>query len=78
MGLLSFASLYAMGGLAVGSPNGSEKAGMIAMFILFGLFYAGGFGAIGAVISAEVPHLRLRDKVRTTTSPRTSNIETLR
>lgn len=37
MGLLSFASLY---------------TGMIAIFILFGLFYAGGFGAIGPVISA--------------------------
>jgi MFS family permease len=63
MGSLVFATLFTMGGLGVGDPDAGERAGIVAMVILFGSFYSGGFGAIGATVSAEVPHLRLRDKV---------------
>ncbi|CZR67082.1 related to transporter (major facilitator superfamily) [Phialocephala subalpina] len=61
-GGMSCACLFVMGGLGVPVSTFGNKAGIIAMTILYPLFYTMSFGGITPVIVAEVPSLKLRDK----------------
>ncbi|KAK3192265.1 hypothetical protein K4F52_001478 [Lecanicillium sp. MT-2017a] len=61
-GVFCAAALLTQGGLGTGELTPERKEGIVAMTTLFSFFYSGGFGAVGAIIGAEVPHLRLRDK----------------
>ncbi|RDW91886.1 hypothetical protein BP5796_01280 [Coleophoma crateriformis] len=61
-GTLCCASLFTLGGLGLGNGNFHLKAGIVAMTIIYPLFYIMSFGGMAPVIGAEIPSLRLRDK----------------
>lgn len=63
VGSMCAASLLIMGGLGTITPKQKPVSdGVLAMTILFPVFYMIGFGSTMQVVKSELPHTSLRDK----------------
>ena len=64
-GLIQTAAMFAMAGLGSVTPTTfSLGAGITSMVPLYGLGYGFGSSSVNHVITAEIPHQRLRDKTQ--------------
>ncbi|EED12347.1 sugar transporter, putative [Talaromyces stipitatus ATCC 10500] len=61
-GTLCGSCLFVMGGLGLGTVTFQQKAGIVAMDILYPFFYCFSFGGMAPLTGAETPSPRLRDK----------------
>ncbi|KAF4979773.1 hypothetical protein FZEAL_4077 [Fusarium zealandicum] len=63
VGSMCAASLMIMGGLGTITPKQTDVSkGILAMTILFPMFYTIGFGSTMQIVKLELPHTSLRDK----------------
>ncbi|KAL4780393.1 general substrate transporter [Aspergillus varians] len=61
-GVLTGCALLTMGGLGLGEVNFNQKAGIVAMTVIYPFFYCFCFGAMSPLTGSEVPTLSLREK----------------